>query len=306
MTGDGDSGDDAVDLSGQVALVTGGTAGIGKATATKLAASGATVVVVGSTRERGQQAVEAIAAAAGTDDVEFLQADLSLLSEVRGVAERVRETWGRLDVLVLSAGIIPDEPRETEEGLEAGFVINYLHRFLLSNLLFDLLAESGGRVVNVAYAGGNSPEKLDFDDVRGDHELGGKAALDQAQVANDLFTLELADRTADRSVTANVVNPGLVETGIRKRSGPRWMRILDFLPFVGHSPETVARTPFYLAAHPEGMAVTGRFYGVDREEIEVPEELRDEDLRRRLWAVSEELAGLDAEAAGPSAAVGRA
>jgi NAD(P)-dependent dehydrogenase (short-subunit alcohol dehydrogenase family) len=153
----------------------------------------------------------------------------------------------------------------------------------------DLLEDAEkGRVVNVAYAGGNAPEKLDFDDIRGKHELSGKAALDQAQVANDLFTLELADRTAERGVTANVVNPGLVETDIRK-SGPLIMRILDFVPFVRDSPEKVARTPFYLAAHPEGMTVTGSFYGVDREEIEVPNELRDEDLRRRLWRVSEEL-----------------
>jgi NAD(P)-dependent dehydrogenase (short-subunit alcohol dehydrogenase family) len=295
----------ATDLDGEVALVTGGTDGIGEATATGLARRGATVVIVGSTAQKGRDAASRMATETGNADIEFLQADLSLMSEVRRLADRFRTEYDRLDMLIHSAGVIHGDRTVTDEGLEASFVINYLSRFLLTNLLLDRLeASAPSSVVNIAYAGGNSADKLRFDDLQGADTFSGKRALDQAQVANDLFGLELADRLDGTGVSVSVVNPGLVDTDIRQQGAPWYIRMVDYvLWFLKRSPNEAAETPVYLAADPAGRALTGRFFGPNREEKPVPQELRDAELRERLWRVSEELTGVtgEHEPAGPDA-----
>ena len=279
------------DLDGEVALVTGGTDGIGEATATGLARRGATVVIVGSTAQKGRDAATRIATETGNANVEFLRADLSLMSEGRRLADRFRTDYDRLDMLVHSAGVIHGTRIETDEGLEASFAINYLSRFLLTTLLIDRLkASAPSTVVNIAYAGGNSVDKLRFNDLQGTDTFSGKRALDQAQVANDLFSLELADRLEGTGVSANVVNPGLVDTDIRQQGAPWYIRMVDYvLWFLKRTPEEAAETPIYLAADPEGRGVTGRFFGPNCEEKSVPQDLQDSGIRERLWQVSEEL-----------------
>lgn len=291
------------DLGGQVALISGGTDGIGKATATKLAEDGATTVLVGSTPSKGRAAVEDITTETGNDDVEYLQANLARVAEVERLAETVRSAFARLDVLVHTAGIVPYEQEITADGIERSFAINYLSRFLLTTRLEDRLREGGPtRVVNVAAAGQNTVDKLDLDDLRGDRlftdptgsdrMVKGQGALEQAQVANDLFSIELADRLAGAGVGVSVVNPGAVDTDIRLKANEGWRKADEkirsedgVLP-----PEQVAETIRQLATVTEPTTTNGRFYGPDGAEIEVPDGVADPDLRARLWERSDELA----------------
>jgi NAD(P)-dependent dehydrogenase (short-subunit alcohol dehydrogenase family) len=296
-------------LEGGVALVAGGTDGIGRATATRLAGGGATTVLVGSTRERGERAVEAVAGAADSDAVEFRQADLSRTGEVRDLAGRIRERYDRLDAIVLTAGVVPSERVLTDEGIERSFAINYLSRFLLTNLLLDRLRESApARVVNVAAAGANPVGKLDLDDLNGErlfrdpeatddpeHVARGQGALDQAQVANDLFTYELAERLAGSGVGATAVHPGAVDTDIRLKAGEGWRRVDETIreEYGVVPPETVAETTAPLATAADPGAINGRFFEVGREAVPVQEGVRDPERRERLWKRSAELAGLE-------------
>lgn len=292
--------------SAKAALVTGGTDGIGRATANKLAARGWTVVLVGSNAQKGEKAAQAMTAETGNEAVTFMQADLSLMKEVRRLAGAFKEKHGRLDALVHSAGVIHSERGVTEEGLEASFAINYLSRFLLTNLLLSRLkASAPARVVNVAYAGGNSADALDFGSLQSEKEFGGMKALNQAPVANDLFGLELAERLEGTGVGVAVVNPGLVATDIRRKADPWFMRLIDYaLFFMVQTPEESTETPVWLAADADLAAMNGRFFGPKREEKAVPDELRDPALRERLWRASAELSGLRAGAtASPDAAV---
>ena len=129
-------------MGGKTVLITGGTSGIGKATAVALAAMGANVVVVGRSPERGEAALEEIRAQGHNQSVELMLADLSVQSEVRRLAEEFLERHDRLDVLVNNAGLVQSKRTETLDGIETTLAINHLAPFLLTNLLLERLEQS--------------------------------------------------------------------------------------------------------------------------------------------------------------------
>ncbi|HEV3052761.1 MAG TPA: SDR family NAD(P)-dependent oxidoreductase, partial [Longimicrobium sp.] len=129
-------------LDGKVALVTGGTGGIGRETALGLARLGATVVVVGRDAARGEAAVEAIRRESGNDDVRLMTADLSSLDEVRGLAARFAAAHDRLDILVNNAAGMYAERGETADGFERTLAMTHLSPALLTHLLLPLLRAS--------------------------------------------------------------------------------------------------------------------------------------------------------------------
>src|SRR5688500_19864608 len=118
-------------MRGKTVLITGGTSGIGKAAAVALAAMGANVVIVGRNQERGEVAVEEIRARSHNESVELLLADLSVQSEVRGLAQEFQERHDRIDVLVNNAGLVQSKRTESPDGIETTLAINHLAPFLL-------------------------------------------------------------------------------------------------------------------------------------------------------------------------------
>src|SRR5215471_20957716 len=145
-------------------LVTGATNGIGLGTAEGLARAGAHVILGARTRERGEAARERVARATGSDRLEVAVADLSVQAEVRRLAEEIAAAHPRLDVLVNNAGIIVSSRRETKDGIELTWGLNYLAPFLLTNLLTDLLVASApARVVTVS-SNAHTGATLDLDD----------------------------------------------------------------------------------------------------------------------------------------------
>ena len=140
-------------------LVTGATDGLGKALAANLAAAGAHVLLHGRDAKRGEQTLAELQALTGSETLGWYNADLSSLTDVRALAERVKADHSRLDVLVNNAGIgttLPGDGRRVEsaDGYELRFAVNYLAPFLLTRLLRPLLIESApARVVNVSSAG---------------------------------------------------------------------------------------------------------------------------------------------------------
>ena len=281
-------------MGGKVALVTGGTSGIGKATAMALAAMGADVVVVGRDRGRGERAVEEIRAQTGAR-VDLALADLSSQAEVRELAEEFRRRYDRLDVLVNNAGLVQSTRTETPDGLESTFAINHLAPFMLTNLLLDMLKESApSRVVTVsseAERWGN----IDFDDLQSKKKYRGFPVYGMTKLANIMFTYELAERLEGTGVTATCMHPGAVNTRFgTNNSGPMTILFRAFKPFM-RTPEQGADTVIWLAASPEVEGVTGRYYS-DRKPLEPRKFANDPDARRRLWEESERLTGLEVAA----------
>src|SRR3984957_18021466 len=134
------------------ALVTGGTSGIGRATANKLAQLGIHVVVVGRNQERGEKAVAEIRAAGGKAD--FIASDLKDASSARAAAKRALELGqGRIDILINNAGIFPFGPTEktTEEEFDKVYALNVKAPYFLVAELAPLMAKRGkGAIVNIS------------------------------------------------------------------------------------------------------------------------------------------------------------
>lgn len=137
------------DMTGKTVLVTGATGGLGLTTARALAGMGARTILVGRSGER------LVAARASVDgEAAMHEADLSLMSDVGRLAERILETEERLDVLINNVGVLLPEREVTAEGLEKTLATNLSGHFLLTNLLVPLLADSSpSRIVNVSSGG---------------------------------------------------------------------------------------------------------------------------------------------------------
>jgi NAD(P)-dependent dehydrogenase (short-subunit alcohol dehydrogenase family) len=270
-------------LDEQVILVTGSTDGLGRALALELARRDAAVVLHGRDRAKGEATLGELRAETGDEHLVFELADLSSLSQVRGLAERILAQQDRLDVLVNNAGIGTgrNTGRETsEDGHELRFAVNYLAAFLLSRLLEPLLVRSQpARVVNVSSAG-QAP--IDFDDVMLERHYEGYLAYCRSKLAQIMFTIDLADELADRGVTANALHPGtFMPTKIVTHAG-----VDPLTPLEQGVDATVV-----LATDPALGGVTGRYFDGRRESRPNPQ-AGDAAARRRLRDLSDRLAGL--------------
>jgi len=280
-------------MAGRTVLVTGGTGGIGRATATGLAAMGARVAITGRDRSRAEDAAAAIRADDGPP-VEVFVGDMSAQAEVRRLAAEVLTALPRLDVLVNNVGGFWNTRHVTADGLERTFALNHLAPFLLTHLLVDRLVESApARVVTVS-SDAQRLGRIDFDDLQGERSWSGQRAYNQSKLANVLFTYELARRLRGSGVTATVLHPGIARTGFGAEDPGRIQRVIT--PFMGllKSPEQGALTSIHLASAPEVEGVTGQFF-VNRKPRRSSRRSYDDGDARRLWDVSARLVGLDAD-----------
>src|ERR1700681_358617 len=142
---------DAPLMAGKSVLVTGGTGGIGKATAIGLAVLGARVGITGRDPARTERVAAEIRTASGNPAVDPFAADMSSQAEVRRLAVAVLDAYPRLDVLVNNVGGFWAHRHPTDDGVERTFALNHLAAFLLTNLLLHRLkASAPARVVNVS------------------------------------------------------------------------------------------------------------------------------------------------------------
>lgn len=290
-----------VDMTDTVVLVTGGTGGIGKETATALARMGATTIVVGRNEERGQTAVDDIVDATGNEAVTFLSADLSSLADVRRLASTVRDRLDRLDVLVNNAGTLSAERRESVDGFEVTFATNVLSPFLLTHELLPLLeATAPARIVNVNSSNFDLPWPFssyatpDFDDLELETGYNGMKAYTRSKTANLMWTYELARRLEGTGITVTAVNPGGADTQLQQEgqaAAPLPMRVIGIVmrPLVGRfmdmSLESAAYSSVYAATAPELAGMTGLYLDPKGNPDSSSSVSRDEGMATKLWDV---------------------
>jgi NAD(P)-dependent dehydrogenase (short-subunit alcohol dehydrogenase family) len=281
-------------MTGRTVLVTGGTGGIGKATAAGLAALGARVAITGRDRRRADEAAAAIRAAGGPE-VDVFVGDLSSQAEVRRLAAEVLDGLPRLDVLVNNVGGFWNTRHVTADGLERTFALNHLAPFLLTHLLHDrLVANAPARVVTVS-SGAQAMGRIDFADLQGERSWSGQRAYNQSKLANVLFTYELARRLEGSGVTANALHPGVVRTAFGAEDPGTLQRVL--LPVVRpflKTPEQGAATSIHLASTPELEHVSGQYFANSRPKRSSSRSY-DDAVAARLWDVSCELTGIDTD-----------
>jgi len=283
-------------MNGKICLVTGATNGIGKATAQALAQMGATVVIVGRNPAKCAAVVSEIKYISGNDAVEALIADLSIMAQVRHVAEQFKAKYQQLHVLVNNAGGTFFKRQVTAEGFEKTFALNHLNSFLLTNLLLDTLkASAPARIVNVA-SDAHKGAQLDFDNLQSEKSRFSLTAYGRSKLATVVFSYELARRLTGTGVTCNVLHPGLVRTGFASNLGAVPSAVFGFfLRFVGLTPEQGAQTSVYLASSPEVENVSGKYW----EKSTVVRSGRaayDKATWTRLWEVSDTMVAARATA----------
>jgi retinol dehydrogenase 14 len=283
-------------MAGKSVLVTGGTGGIGKATATGLAALGARVGITGRDQARTAAAAADIRAATGNAAVDVFAADMSAQAQVRRLAAQVVDTYPRLDVLVNNVGGFWAHRHVTADGLEHTFALNHLAPFLLTNLLLDrLTASAPARIVTIS-SGAQASGRIDFDDLQGERDYSGQRAYSQSKLANVMFTYELARRLEGTGVTATVLHPGVVRTsfGAEDQAAHFTIMIRVARPFM-KTPAQGAVTPVYLASSPQVEGITGRYFA-NRKPKTPSKAAYDTAAAARLWQASADLAGLTATA----------
>lgn len=270
-------------------LLTGATRGIGRAAAIELAREGVEVALVGRDAERVEALAREAEGAGGGAPVHQHVADLTLMADVRALAEEVRERYEHIDVLTNNAGALFASRKETPEGFEQTFALNHLAPFLLTNLLRDRL--NGGRVVTTA-SDAHKSGLLDLDDLQSTKSYSAMRVYGTSKLCNILFTRELAKRAPE--LHANCLHPGVVRTGFGKSENGIW-KVLTTLggPFF-RSPRRGARSLVWLAVSSEAASLTGEY--IQDEKVLAPSaQAQDEALAEGLWERSARLVGLPAD-----------
>ncbi len=287
---------DVAVMAGKSVLVTGGTGGIGKATATGLAALGARVGITGRDPARTEAAAAGIRAAPGSPAVDAFAADMSVQAGVRRLAAQVLDTYPRLDVLVNNAGGFWAHRHVTPDGLERTFALNHLAPFLLTSLLLDRLTVSApARIVTVS-SGAHARGRIDFADLQGERNYSGQRAYSQSKLASVMFTYELARRLEGTGVTATVLHPGVVRTSFGAEDQAAYLAVMIRVArLFMKTPAQGAATPIYLASSPEVEGITGRYF-VNRKPKTSSNASYDTTAAARLWQASIDLAGMTATA----------
>lgn len=277
------------ELEGKTCLVTGASAGLGRATAGGLAKAGATVILVCRNQIRGAPAREEVVAESTNQSIELMIADLSSLSSVRQLATDFTAKHSKLDVLVNNAAIFTRRRVITPEGFESMFAANYLGSFLLTRLLLpSLQAAQPARIINVTAPSTTEPN---FDDLQYERKFGAIGAFGASKAENLLFTYALARRLEGQRVTVNAYHPGIMRTNLMN-DAPAAMRILTGLMklFVGKPPEHAAEGLVQLASESQFDSFNGKLIH-DGKAIKAPF-AEDTDTQERLWQISSRLVGL--------------
>jgi NAD(P)-dependent dehydrogenase (short-subunit alcohol dehydrogenase family) len=274
------------DLQGQVAVVTGASAGIGKAAALGLSRLGAHVVLAVRDRAKGEKARAEIASATQGPSGELLLVDLQSQASIRRAAAELLARHRALHVLVNNAGVWLEQRHLSPDGIETTWATNVLGYHLFTTLLLPALERGApARVVNVA---SEMAGDLDLDDVQlRRRPYSGRMAYAQSKQADRMWTWALARRLEGRGVAANAMHPGFVASEIFKKSGGILGRAISlYAGLRALSPAEGADTVLWLAAAPQAAGLHGRFVARRRERTC---RFRDESGEEALFALCERM-----------------
>lgn len=279
-------------MKDRTVVITGGTSGLGEASALALARQGADLAIVCRSAARGEATRAKIEDDVGRTCVRLFHADFERLADVRRVAAELRETLPRIDVLLNNAGVTMLKRTETADGYETTFAVNHLAPFLLTHdLLPHLLANPGARIVNVA-SDAHKFAAFDLDDLQSKRRFSSMRVYGASKLCNILFTDELARRLEGRDIGVWSLHPGAVSTRLGANNGALAKVLLPLLSLFFRTPEQGAKTQVMLCSAERIDAPNGTYFANERP-ANTTSLARDEAVARRLWAESEQLCGLE-------------
>ncbi|XP_049865868.1 retinol dehydrogenase 11-like [Pectinophora gossypiella] len=252
-------------LDGKIAIVTGGTAGMGLEIAKEFARREAKVIIACPFKEEGVNARKEIVEETGNEKIIFKLLDLSSIESVRKFAADIINTEDRLDILINNAGVGVPSDFVTADGMSFIMQVNYFGHFLLTLLLLPLLKKSGtswqpSRIVNTS----SILHQIGAYDIRNlnrtDHWFMFQIYA-KSKICLVLFARELTKRINGSNVVINSVDPGAVGTRIFDSSGKIYGPIFTFLcNSLYKTPWEGAQTALYVALDSEAGEVSGEFF----------------------------------------------
>lgn len=288
---------------GRTAIVT-GTGGLGFQDALALARAGATVIIAGRDRVKGEQAVEKIDQIIPGAAVSFAELDLARLDSIKLFADRMHRSLGSLDMLINNAAVMnPPERELTRDGFELQFGTNYLGHFALTALLLPLLRQSrGARVISLSSIAAREG-KIQLSDLQSDAQYQPMAAYAQSKLACLMFALELQRRSeaAGWGIQSIAAHPGISRTELLPNGAGAWSAAgmaRRFLWFLFQPAEQGAWPALYAATSPDAQA--GAYYGPTKLSetrghpgvANLPPQALDTEVAGLLWQKSERLSGV--------------
>ncbi|XP_042895902.1 retinol dehydrogenase 11-like [Parasteatoda tepidariorum] len=281
------------DMRGKTVLITGASAGVGKAAAFDLARRNARVLLACRNIEKANKVAEEIKKTTGNQNITVRWLDLSSFDSVRACAKNVLETESKLDVLINNAGILGVAGQKmTPDGCELIMQSNHFGHFLLTRLLLDLMKRSAPSRIIVVASSGHNFHKFDINDLNNNRNLHFFYVYANSKLANILFTKELASRLEGTEVTVNALCPGSVKTDIFD-TVDSWLTLGTGFThlIVGKTCEEGAQTTIHLAVDPALEKTTGKYF-VDCKEATIVKEGLDKMLAKRVFDISEEIVGI--------------
>lgn len=297
------------DLTGKIAIVTGGYTGIGLETIKAITKAGATVIVPARSIEKAKENL------AGIKNVELEQMDLMDHTSIDSFANKFLASGRPLHLLINNAGIMFVPLRRDSRGIESQLVTNYLAPFQLTSRLWGALKKANGaRVINVS-SQGHQFAPFDFEDSNFDNrEYETLAAYGQSKTAVNLFSLELDTLARSYGIRSYSIHPGNIWGTELLREAP--METLQQFGFYDENEEPVEEVVSSLKTIPQGAATTiwaatspllNNIGGVYLEDVDIAELASkegeglsegvkpyslDENNAKRLWKLSEKITGI--------------
>jgi NAD(P)-dependent dehydrogenase (short-subunit alcohol dehydrogenase family) len=282
------------DFSDRLVVITGATSGIGFETAHKYASHGADIISINRNEQKSIELCEAITNQYGTKCTYWI-ADLSRLSEVHAVGEKLAALQTNIDVLIHNAGTFNTKKIITSDNLEAVFQTNYLSTFILNYYLKDkFIKQDNGRILFVnSEAHRFAVWGLHLDDLAWEkHAYSGSKSYGAAKLAQLLSMIKLNEYFVGTGVTVNAMHPGNVKTNSGQNNGPIYKFFKKI--FIDRSAKTsdiAAEALYFLGVSRKLESISGKFFNLTTEEEPAPPAL-DKDAAEELWALSLKLGGV--------------
>jgi NAD(P)-dependent dehydrogenase (short-subunit alcohol dehydrogenase family) len=271
-------------------IITGGNAGIGKATAVELSKLGKHVVIVSRNAEKGGIALEDIKRISNNSDTKLMIGDLSSIDSTKKLASNLLEKFPDISVLINNAAIWPLKPQINTDGFEMTFMVNHIAPFILSNMLLDTLKKNApSRIINVnarLYDKG----KIDLDKTPFGKDFGKLATYMNTKLCNIYFTQKFAEIIQGSGVTINANHPGVIRTNLGVTGGLFGV-FLKSVKWFWKTPEEGAKPVVWLATASEVEKVNGQYFELC---VQKPysKNACDHELREKLWDFSKKLTSI--------------
>jgi len=280
-----------------IAVITGGTGGIGLQSAIGIAKAGGRIIITGRNHERGEVARQRIAEESGNSAIELVIGDVSSIAGIDALATELNNRLDHIDVLVNNAGYLGNELKTNDDGLEKHFAVNVLAPWRLTMaLLYTLKKAKRPRVLNIT--GGDKPSEIDPENLQAEKGFQGLKTYQHSKSILESMSMALASHLESEDVGVNVLFPGRASTPMTSAMSadalPGAMKL--FYPLLrllfredgGKSAAKAARSTIWGATSPALDGVTGRYFDTNSREQKMHPTAYDPEVQAKILALIKE------------------